>query len=87
MPKPDPIELLRSAYSKKTEKKLNIKLKGSDLYFDKDVKYSIDTETAWLSTKTNKQFNLGSLWLYLELHTQKIPNKSEYFKQASNLNL
>lgn len=87
MPKPDPIDLLRSAYSKKTEKKLNIKLKGSDLYFDKDVKYSIDTETAWLSTKTNKQFNLGSLWLYLELHTQKIPNKSEYFKQASNLNL
>ena len=64
----DPLELLRSAY---TEDK-KIKLKDKYLIFDKDVKLPLTQQTAWVSPISNKQYTLGSLWLFLEFHLKKI---------------
>ena len=79
----DPIEQLRSAYNNKSKKKTKIKQKANELYFDKDVRLNIRTDTAWLSTSTNKQYNLGSLWLFMEFHTKTIPDKATYFQKVS----
>lgn len=68
MPKPDAIDLLRGVYNKNAEKKSTVRQKGNDLYFDRDVKLPLDTETAWQAKSSGKQYNLGSLWLALELH-------------------
>lgn len=87
MRKSDPLDLLRSVYNKNLQKKTTIKLKGTDLYFDREVKLPIMTETAWQSPQTGKQYNLGSLWLVMEVHSQKIPNKEQYFRQVSALKL
>ena len=43
MPKPDCLDLLRSAYNKKAEKKVTIKQKGNELLFDRDIKLNLDT--------------------------------------------
>lgn len=83
----DPLQLLRSAYNKKTEKQISIKLKGNDLYFDKDIRLNVDTETAWKSTKTDKQYNLGSLWLCLEHQLKKLLTTTDYYKKVSQLKL
>lgn len=87
MPRPDPLDLLRAAYNKSSQKKVIIKQKGNQLYFDRDIKLSLDTETAWESPKTKKQYNLGSLWLALQHHYSQKITKSEYFIQASALKL
>ena len=57
----DPLEGLRNYY--KIGK--SAKLKDKYLIFDKE-KLPLNTETAWVSTITGKQYNLGSLWLFLE---------------------
>lgn len=44
------------------------------------------TETAWQSPQTGKQYNLGSLWLVMEVHSQKVASK-DYFRQAIALKL
>ena len=79
----DPIEQLRNAYNSKSKKKTKIKQKGNELYFDKDARLNIKSETAWLSTSTNKQYNLGSLWLFMEYHTKSISDKATYFQKVS----
>jgi hypothetical protein len=57
----DPLELLKNF---RINSKI-IKQKESYLYFDSE-KLDIKTETAWLSKKTLKRYDLGSLWLFLE---------------------
>ena len=39
----DPLEELRKAYNKKTDRKVQVRQKGNDLYFDKDVRFSLKT--------------------------------------------
>lgn len=85
MPKIDPLELLRNSFNEKVQRKIAIKQKGNDLIFDRQAKLSLDTETAWISTQNDKQFNLGSLWLYLDFFTRKNPDKIEYFKKVAEL--
>lgn len=41
MRKLDPLDLLRSAYNQNSEKKTTIKLKGTELYFDREVKLGV----------------------------------------------
>lgn len=74
----DPIEQLKNAYNNKLEKKVKIKLKGNDLFFDKEIRLNLKSETAWLSPSTSKQYNLGSLWLFMEYHTKAIQSKNAY---------
>ena len=42
------------------------KQKEKYIYFDKDLKVPLKTPTAWQSPLTNKQYNIGSIWCYLE---------------------
>ena len=72
----DPIEQLRSAYLLNSGSKTKIKQKDHYLYFDQDIKLNLKTETAWVSTALNKQYNLGSLWLFMEYHIENIPTKT-----------
>ena len=76
----DPLELLRNAYA---NKKYKIKSKGNDLYFEKQAKLDVKTETAWMSPQTNKRYSLGSLWLCLEYHMKNITNSNQYMQKAS----
>jgi hypothetical protein len=46
------------------------------------MKLPLTTSTAWLSPLTNKQYSLGSLWLYLEFG--KAP---EYILKAGEMGL
>lgn len=39
----DPLELLRSCYNTKSQKKTQVKQKGDDLYFERDVKLPLQT--------------------------------------------
>ena len=64
----DPIELLRAVY---TEDK-KVRLKDKHLIFEKEIKFSLAQPTAWISPLSNKQYSLGSLWLYLEYHQKRI---------------
>ena len=63
-------------HSKKT------KIKERYLVFDKDIKVPLNMSTAWLSPFTKKQYNLGSLWLFLEFG-----HKQDYFLKLSELDL
>ena len=57
----DPIELLRNSVinSKK------IKQRGKYLEFDKDIRFPLKTQTAWLSPDTHKQYTIGAIWVFL----------------------
>lgn len=72
----DPLELLKGAVAggKKA------KLKDKHLIFDKDIKMSLNTPTAWVSQHTKKQYSLGALWLLLECHNAPA---GEYMKKVS----
>ena len=72
----DPLELLRSVY---TEDK-KVRLKDKYLFFDKDIKLPLSQPTAWVSTISQKQYSLGSLWLFMEYHLKKI---DDYFNKIS----
>lgn len=90
MPKPprtDPLEQLRRAYNLKADKRAAIKQRGGELHFDKDIRLSLQTETAWQSTQTQKVYNLGSLWLFLEFHSGNIPSKAQYIQKSTELKL
>lgn len=63
----NPINLLRE-YITKGKK---IKQREGSLYFD-NQKLSMKTETAWLSRKTDKRYDLGSLWLFIFCQEQKM---------------
>jgi hypothetical protein len=76
----DHLELLRTAYS--TGK--YVKRKDEQLVLDRDVRVSIRQPTAWVATQTNKTYNLGSLWLYLESATHRL---STYLDTLTELNL
>lgn len=39
----DPLEELRKAYNKKADRKVQVKQKGNDLYFDKEVRFGLKT--------------------------------------------
>ena len=39
----DPIEQLKSAYSQKDGKKVKVKNKGNELFFDKEIKLNLKT--------------------------------------------
>ena len=64
----DPLELLRSVYT--LDKK--VRLKDKSLLFEKDIKLPLTQPTAWVSTISQKQYSLGSLWLFMEHHLKHI---------------
>ena len=64
----DPLDLLRGVY---TEDK-KVRQKDKNLIFEKDIKLPLTLPTAWVSTISQKQYSLGSLWLFMEHHLKKI---------------
>ena len=64
----DALELLKLTYSANKR----AKLKEQMLVLDKDVRLPLNHPTAWVSPITKKQYDLGSLWLYLEYHQKYI---------------
>lgn len=58
----DGLDILRNFISQKKK----IKLKDDYLCFD-NVRLKLRTETPWLSTQTKTQYDLGDLWLLLDL--------------------
>lgn len=64
----DPLELLRGVYVDSKR----LKHKEQYLIFEKDVKLPLTQPTAWVATDSKKQYNLGSLWLYLQYTTGSI---------------
>lgn len=77
----DGLDILRSYISQKKK----IKLKDDCLYFD-SARFKLHTETPWLSTQTKTQYDLGSLWLLLDLK-QKDSLQLEYIEKCSQLGL
>lgn len=77
----DSLEVLRQTYSDKRR----AKLKDNYLIFDKDLRLPLNSPTAWVSPITKKQYDLGSLWLYIEYHLKYIA--TEYVMKVSELGL
>ena len=75
-----PLQLLRNSYTQ--EKK--IKLKDKTLVFQKDIRLPVSQLTAWLSPISNKQYTLGSIWLYLQSHLKRIP---DYLSKVSEYDI
>jgi hypothetical protein len=75
----DSLELLRSFITQKKK----IKHKDGYLFFD-SLKLKANTETPWLSPLTNKQYDLGSLWLLLDCDINKL-NSAAYIEKSSQL--
>jgi hypothetical protein len=55
------------------------------LYFD-NSRFTLKTETGWSSKKSQKKYDLGSLWLYLE-HKKNGTSYGSYLSQVNELNL
>jgi hypothetical protein len=49
-----------------------IKLKDKTLVFEKDIRLPLSQLTAFVSPLTNKQYTIGSLWLFLEDHLKRV---------------
>ena len=73
----DRLELLRSFCIQQKP----VKQKDAFLYFDSD-KVALKAETAWFSKKTQKRYDLGSLWLFLD-HKK---NNTRYINYLSKVN-
>jgi tRNA splicing ligase len=77
MPKAiDPLLILREHIQQNKK----IERKGPYLYFSNKIKLKIDTPTACKQQHTEKQYTLGSIWLYL---MNKDDNLASYMSKAN----
>ncbi|KAM3146595.1 hypothetical protein pb186bvf_001125 [Paramecium bursaria] len=87
--KSDPLEILRDHIIQK--KPIKLKSKGDDhrLIFEGNntsIEFKFTQETAWRSTKNNKDYNLGTLWLFLDNKIKGVQNK-DYIKNAMDMKI
>lgn len=73
----DPLELLRNHCTQKKK----IRVRDGLICFDQ-IKFKLHTETPWLATDTRNQYDLGSLWLFMDAQ-QKGQRDIDYMERCN----
>lgn len=62
----NPIHQLRACFNPNHEVCLKVYQQNKYLYFSDGIKLPLNTPTSWFSSTTSKNYDLGSLWLFLQ---------------------